>query len=281
MKISQAIAHASHELQRAGVKSSYLEARILLGHSINQSLEYLLAAEQQELSAELLTIFFNAIERRMRLEPIAYIIGYKEFYGYKFAVNNKVLIPRPDTEVLIDAALALTPNISESPFRILDLGTGSGCIVITLLLQIPLATATAIDICADAIKIATTNAEIYKVANRLKLIHGDWFNNIAPQKFDLIVSNPPYIADHETSIITPETILHEPKLALFAEDNGYFAYTAIAGVAKHFLAPGGKLLLEVGYSQAEQVIKMFTMAGYNLYQTYQDLAGHTRAICFN
>ncbi|WPY01408.1 Release factor glutamine methyltransferase [Candidatus Trichorickettsia mobilis] len=281
MKISQAIAYASQELQRAGVKSTYLEARILLGHSINQPLEYLLAAEHQELSTELLTIFFNAIKRRMRLEPIAYIVGYKEFYGYKFAVNNKVLIPRPDTEVLIDAALALTPEILTSLFRILDLGTGSGCIIITLLLQLPFAIATAIDISIDAIKIATNNAEIHNVAHRLKLIHGDWFHNIAPQKFDLIVSNPPYIADYETSIMTPETILHEPTLALFADNDGYSSYNAIAGVAKHFLAPNGKLLLEVGYSQAEQVIKIFNTAGYNVYQTYQDLAGHTRAICFN
>ncbi|WP_316353772.1 peptide chain release factor N(5)-glutamine methyltransferase [Candidatus Trichorickettsia mobilis] len=280
MKISQAIAYANQKLQQVGIKSFYLESRILLKHSINKPLEYLLAAADLELSNTELTIFLNAIERRLKLEPIAYIVGYKEFYGYKFAVDNKVLIPRADTEVLIDATLTLMD--SKTSCRILDLGTGSGCIIITLLLQIPLTTATAIDISIDAIKIATINAEIHNVLHRLKLIHGDWFNNIAPQKFDLIVSNPPYIADHETSIMTPETILHEPTLALFAENDGYSSYNTIAEVAKHFLAPGGKLLLEVGYSQAEQVIKIFTLAGgYNLYQTYQDLAGHTRVICFN
>jgi release factor glutamine methyltransferase len=280
MQIRQALTHAVVKFKEANIQSSYLDARILLGHVLNQPIEYLLVRDNENLTNTDQENFFALIKRRLALEPIAYIVGYKEFYGRTFKVNEKVLIPRPDTEVLIDAVLSFLPTYKDN-LRILDLGTGSGCIIISLLLEIAFASAIAIDISNDALSVARQNARIHQVDNRLKLIHSQWFENLNKQKFDIIVSNPPYISETDKDLISQETIDYEPAIALFAQRDGLNAYYSIATSAKNFLKQDGKLFIEIGFNQESIVSQIFTSHGYVVKQIYRDIAKHARVICIS
>ena len=275
MNIKKLLANATDKLMQYGVDSPNLEARILMQHAIGKSLEYLLVSYAEYLTEQEIIIFENFIDRRNSLEPIAYIIGSKEFYGYDFIVNNKVLVPRKDTEIIVNAVLEVATN---SNLKILELGTGSGCIAISLLLEIPTSYITATDICNDALNIAKQNAIKHQVSDRLKVINSDWFKNVESQEFDIIVSNPPYISCSDVIYMSEETIKYEPHLALFAENNGLESYYLIAQRAKFFLKPSGKLLLEIGFNQLESVTKIFHDYGYKINKIYKDLAGHDRVM---
>lgn len=276
--IQEWLIYATWQLQSASIESPNFEARILIQHATGKLFEYLLARFEEELPINDQLIFNELVNRRLSLEPIAYIIGLKEFYGYEFIVNNKVLIPRDDTEIIVEAILK--NNNPESCLKLLELGTGSGCIVISLLLEMPNLVATASDISKDAIIITNKNAIKHGVIKRLTLTNSDWFNNLEHKKFDIIVSNPPYIADHEIHLMSPETIKYEPAIALFAENSGLAAYYIIAKSAKNFLNKEGKLFLEVGFNQASAVKEIFSHYNYTCKQVYHDLAGHERVLLF-
>ncbi|MGL4226689.1 MAG: bifunctional peptide chain release factor N(5)-glutamine methyltransferase PrmC/tRNA (guanosine(46)-N7)-methyltransferase TrmB, partial [Rickettsia sp.] len=262
----------------------------------------------EQLNQSEIEAFEKLLERRLKHEPIAYITGVKEFYSREFIVNKHVLIPRSDTELLVEIVLGLLkpslratkrsvaisgilPEIASSTlmassrndklFSILELGTGSGCIAISLLCELPNAKAVATDISLDAIEVARNNALKRQVSNRIKIIHSDWFKNIKEEKFDFIVSNPPYISQTETANIAVETINYEPHLALFAEQEDLQAYYIIAQNAKRFLKPNCKLALEIGFKQEEAVTQIFLDHGYNIENVHKDLQGHSRVILFS
>ncbi|WP_341754738.1 peptide chain release factor N(5)-glutamine methyltransferase [Candidatus Tisiphia endosymbiont of Dioctria rufipes] len=304
MNIKESLIYATNKLQTVGIKSTNLESRILMQHVTGKSIEYLLARSEEGLTKPEQVIFKNLVNRRILLEPIAYIIGYKEFYGYQFIIDNKVLIPRQDTEVLVDAILkdVITDPISipshsscggnldpcirrddiKEELTILELGTGSGCIALSLLLEMLNANingnVTATDISNEAIAIARQNAIKHKVSDRFKIINSNWFENLEKQKFDIIVSNPPYISFDDTVYMSPETLKYEPHLALFAEDNGLASYYIIAKEAKGFLKQNGKLFLEIGFNQLAAVTEIFVSYGYTVKQVYKDLEGRDRGL---
>ena len=303
--ITQILSNAIDKLKKIGINSPQLEARILLRHVINKPIEYLLINLDELLNEAEIETFEKLLERRLKHEPIAYITGVKEFYSHEFIVNKHVLIPRSDTEVLVEIVLGLLkpslrtneisaaisgkiPEIASSAptvsscndqfLNILELGTGSGCIVISILCELPNAKAVALDISLEAIEVSRSNAIKHHVMDRIQIIHSDWFENLGKQKFDLIVSNPPYISHSEKSEMAIETINYEPSVALFAEEGGLQAYFIIAKDAKKFLKPNGKLVLEIGFNQTEKVSKIFLDYGYNIDNIYQDLQLHNRII---
>lgn len=276
MNIRESLTLAANKLQEVGIISANLEARILMQHATNRSIEYLLARFAETLPNEQQVIFEQLVNRRALLEPVAYIIGRKEFYGHEFIVDNNVLIARQDTEIVIEAILQEYKQ--DQQLKILELGTGSGCIAISLLLSMPSAEVIATDISDKAINIARQNIIKHQVTNRCKLINSDWFKDLAIQQFDIIVSNPPYIAENDTVNITSETLKYEPHLALFAGDNGLASYYIIAQNAWKFLKFQGKLFVEIGFDQAESVKEIFTSNNYKVTRIHKDLSGHNRVV---
>ncbi|HJD53986.1 MAG TPA: bifunctional peptide chain release factor N(5)-glutamine methyltransferase PrmC/tRNA (guanosine(46)-N7)-methyltransferase TrmB [Rickettsia endosymbiont of Proechinophthirus fluctus] len=298
--IKQILSDATNKLNKIGISSPQLEARILLQHVINKPIEYLLINLDEQLNEAKIEAFEKLLARRLKHEPIVYITGVKEFYSREFIVNKHVLIPRSDTEVLVDVVFQchsresgnpekkqpdpcfrgndISENCNDKFLNILELGTGSGCIAISLLCELPNANVIATDISLDAIDIIKSNAAKYEVTDRIQIIHSNWFENIETQKFDFIVSNPPYIAHSEKSEMAIETINYEPSIALFAEKDGLQAYFLIAENAKQFLKPNGKIILEIGFKQEEAVTQIFLDHGYNIESVYKDLQGHSRVI---
>ncbi|ADE30423.1 bifunctional peptide chain release factor N(5)-glutamine methyltransferase PrmC/tRNA (guanosine(46)-N7)-methyltransferase TrmB [Rickettsia prowazekii] len=292
--IKQILSNANDKLNKIGINLPGLEARILLQHVTNKPIEHLLIKLNEQLSEAEIEAFEKLLERRLAHEPIAYIIGVKEFYSREFIVNKHVLIPRIDTEVLVDVVIGLVVSrnnlhmfsklksldsvLTTQSYNILELGTGSGCIAISLLCELPNTNIIATDISVDAIKVAKSNSIKYNVTDRIQIIHSNWFEKLDKQKFDFIVSNPPYISHTEKLKMAIETINYEPSIALFAEEDGLEAYSIIAKNAKQFLKPNGKIILEIGFSQAAKVSKIFLNYGYNIDYIYRDLQSHNRVI---
>lgn len=275
MNLRSALLYITKQLSESGVEQSAMEARILLSHLLGKPREFLISHGEQELETRKLEELEVLIKRRKALEPIAYITGLKEFFGRDFIVDKNVLLPRPDSETLIEAVLK---NASESR-RVLELGVGSGCLIITLLLEILEATGIAIDIDKGALSIAKTNVQKHLLQDRIELIESDWFSGLSAQKFDLIISNPPYISSAER--VAQETLLYEPHKALFAGGDGLEAYIEIAVKAKDFLSLGGLIYLEIGYDQEVSVTELFIENGYRALGKYKDLAGYVRCLSFS
>lgn len=271
--IKTALRNTAISLASRGIEQFNLEARILVSYSLSVAEEYLFINPDQELSKKELETLEISIKRRMNFEPISYITGKKEFYSRNFYVNKDVLIPRADSEVLIDAVCSTQ---KPSP-KILELGTGSGCLIITLMLQLPLATAYAIDIKKEALEVAKKNAQLHNV--NVGFLVSDWFSSIAHQDFDIIISNPPYI-DKSSNKVSKETYLYEPSTALFALDEGLKCYKTIASNISKYLSEDGELYLEIGYDQEENVTKIYEMSGFSLVGRYLDISGITRCLKF-
>lgn len=280
MKIKEAFNLAFSALQNRNINSSKLEARLLICLALKCSYEELFIRYYDTLTFCEERRFINLIKRRCKLEPIAYLLKEKEFYSYKFYVNKHVLIPRPETEILVSTAL----NLIESKLTdLLDLGTGSGCIAISLLLEKNNTQALATDISNKALKVAKKNASLHKVDHRLSLINSYWFHKIEKKKFDIIITNPPYIPIKEKHLVSLETVLYEPYSSLFSKKNGLDAFFLIAKSAKNFLKPEGKILIEFGFNQANIIQWIFKSFGYKINKIYKDFSGHPRVaeISFN
>jgi len=220
--------------------------------------------------------------RRVRREPMAYLLGEREFWGLPFKVSPAVLVPRPDSETLIEAALVLMPD-RQRPRRILDLGLGSGCLLLTLLREYPASRGAGLELSAEALAVARANAEALGVAGRADLVLGDWrqprWQDRLDGPFDLIVSNPPYIEAGAIEQLMPEVARFEPQLALDGGPDGLAAYRAIATVAAELLASEGFLLVEIGEGQAPDISRIFASAGLKARAPWKDLAGIDRVIC--
>lgn len=269
------LAAAAARLARAGSETPALDARLLLQAAAGLSWEEIILGPDRIVPQHGLRRFEEFLLRRARLEPVSRILGVREFHGRTFRITPDVLDPRPDTEVLTGAALALMPQGA----RLLDLGTGSGCIAVTLLAERPDATGTAVDVSPAALAVAAENALAHGVAERLQLRQGSWFGP-AEGRFDVIVSNPPYIPLGEIAGLAPAVRDFDPVLALAGGPGGLDCYRAIAAGAAAHLAPGGHVLVEIGAGQAEDVTAIFSDQGFRLASRHDDLGGHVRCLAF-
>ena len=257
----------------AGARQSIpvAEARLLLGAVLGRNHAWIEAHRDDPLEAAAAERFSALVARRAAGEPVAYLLGRREFYGRDFAVSPAVLIPRPETELLVEVALAAVAGRANP--RILDLGTGSGCIAITLALELPGAEVTAVDISAAALAVARSNAE--RLGAGLRCLQSEWFAALGGERFDLIVSNPPYIAAGDRHLAEGD-LRFEPPIALACGRDGLDAIRHILASAADHLEPGGTLHLEHGYDQADAVAELFLDADFTDIAQSRDLAGIVR-----
>lgn len=258
----------SHGLDK---KVARMEARVLAAFVWEVAPSWLIAHDTDGLNPEQISRFRTVLARRLQGEPIAYITGYREFYGREFHVTPDVLIPRPETELLVDLALARMPI--DQPLHFLDLGTGSGCIAIILALERPYAHITAADSSRAALAIADLNKQKWKAP--VTLLESNWFSALGGRQFDLIVGNPPYIADADFHLNSGD-VRYEPASALRSGKDGMDALRNIIETARSFLKVGGCLLLEHGCDQRLPVQNAFRLAGFCDVSTSQDIAGKNR-----
>ena len=265
------------ELARAAKSSAALDARLLMQHAAGLSHEELTAEPTRTVDPIEAATYRQYIARRVQGEPVSRIIGEREFYGRSFAITTATLDPRPDTETLVKAALAYIP-MGES-WRLLDLGTGSGAIIVTLLVERPLSKGVGVDVSAGAIGVAKRNARRHGVEDRCAFSVARWFEGLEGV-FDMIVSNPPYIESDTIPTLPTEVKDFDPHVALDGGLDGLFAYRHIARFGKPFLKPDGHLLVEIGAWQVQAVKTVFEAGGWRLAEAYKDLAGHTRCLDF-
>jgi len=248
------------------------EARWLMGHLLGRSTAWLEAHRDDVLPDANAERFGLLVAQRAAGAPIAYLIGVREFYGRDFAVSPAVLIPRPETELLVDLGKAAVVALAAP--RILDLGTGSGCVAITLALELPHAEVSALDVSAAALDVARGNAA--RLSASVRMMPGDWFAALGmDERFDLIVANPPYVADHDPHLEQGD-LRFEPMLALHCGADGLTAIRRIVADAPKHLRPGGRLYFEHGYDQAEAVAGLLRASGYEHIEQHRDLAGIAR-----
>lgn len=252
--------------------SALLDAEILLCLALNKPRSYLRAWPDKQLQPEQLAAFKTLLKQRQKGIPIAYITGNREFWSRDFQVTPDVLIPRPDTELLIELSLQLIP--ADKPFKIIDLGTGSGIIAITLAAERPNTQVSATDFSLPALRIAQLNAEQHHLSN-IHFYQSDWFANVPATQFNLIISNPPYIAEDDTHLQQGD-VRFEPQTALTAAEQGLSDIKIIVATARNYLETSGHLLIEHGYDQQQQVQALFKDLHYDNVQTYKDLSGQPR-----
>lgn len=251
----------------AHITSPRLEADIILKNAAPQYPE--ISEDEKKIAREMLN-------RRLNHEPLDKIIGIKEFYKYRFKVSSDVLSPRPDTELLVEKALRLIPT--DKPCRILDLGTGSGCILISLLKEFPNATGVGVDKSSAALEIAAENAKNLEITNCVEFINQSWNDIKWENKFDIIVSNPPYIPSEEIKALDDEVKNYDPLLALDGGKSGFDCYNEIAKIAPSIMQDNAYILLEVGYNQAELVADIFQKQNLKLVEIAKDLANINRCV---
>ena len=272
---------AAVALTAAGIDNVRFEARLLLAHAAGVTIEWLVAHGGDTAPPAVAEALRELTARRVRREPMAYVTGEREFWGLPFRVSPAVLVPRPDSETLIEAALALMPGRTE-PWRILDLGVGSGCLLLTLLREFPNARGVGMDASAAALAVAEANAEALGVASRLRLVEGDWRQPGWVERlggpFDLLVSNPPYIETAAIAGLMPDVARFEPHLALDGGQDGFAAYRAIAAEASRLVVPGGQVLIEAGEGQAAEISALLSTAGFVPGHPWKDLGGIDRII---
>jgi release factor glutamine methyltransferase len=266
-----AMATATAKLRAAGVPDPARDARILLAHAASVDAARITLIAPEEIAPEISERYEHLVSLRAVRVPVSHLVGERAFYGRAFKVSREVLDPRPETESLIEAALA-------EPFeRVLDLGTGSGCILVTLLAERETATGLGVDLSEGACLQASANAVLHGVAARAQIVQSDWFDAVEG-RFDLIVSNPPYLAQAEMVDIAPELALHEPAMALTDGADGLSVYRLIAISAQGYLSARGRVLVEIGYAQGVDVRMIFEAAGWADVVVLPDLDGRPRVI---
>ena len=276
MNLRKIIEKNSKSLKLLNFRSPYLDTELLLSKAMSISREELLINLDKKLTDKKQINEFNKLfKKRKKRMPIAYILGQKEFWKYRFYVNNSVLVPRPETETIVDNALKLIePNQSK---RILDIGTGSGCIIISIIKERPKCNGTAIDISSEALKVASTNAKIHHLSNKIKFINinVDKFNS---NKYDLIVSNPPYIKKLDLFRLEDDVRLYEPKMALDGGFDGFAEINKVIMSSSMLLKPNGSLIIEIDERQKKYVTKNLIKNGFFIYKICDDLSGKISTI---
>jgi release factor glutamine methyltransferase len=245
------------------------DAQALLLHTLGRDKAWLMAHAEDDISADEAGRYRELIERRYLGEPMQYILGEAEFYGLRFRVTPDVLIPRPETEHLVERVLELAEQF-QTP-RIVDVGTGSGCIAVALAAHLKGGDLTAIDISASALDLARQNAELNGALQRIRFLEDDLLAPVAGQRFEIVVSNPPYVSEVDRASLSVEVRDHEPALALFAGKDGLDIYRRLIPAAFAALAPGGFVALEIGYGQMEGVSKLLSVTGFREIEFIPDL----------
>jgi len=269
---------AAGHLKASGVPGPRLDAEVLLGHVLGLERIQLYVQHDRPLTRQELDAYRSAIARRARREPVAYITGEREFYGRAFAVDRRVLVPRPETEHLVEAALeglrSAFPRAER--FNVADVGTGSGAIAVTLACEDERVWAIATDISEGALEVAKINAERHGVRSRVALRRGDLFSPLAGERFHAVVSNPPYIPEAVYPTLAPEVRVFEPRTALVGGRDGLDVIRALIEGASHHLVPGGFLAMEIGHDQGEAVRRIARARGLENVRILPDLAGRDR-----
>ncbi|WP_037227242.1 peptide chain release factor N(5)-glutamine methyltransferase [Roseobacter sp. GAI101] len=268
---AQAMASAAARLRAAGVPDPARDARILLAHAASVDASRVTLIAPEEIAPEIAERFETLIALRAVRVPVSHLVGQRAFYGRDFKISRDVLDPRPETETLIELAL------SEAFDTVMDLGTGSGCILVTLLAERPEARGLGLDLSEAACLQASANAVLHGVAARADIRQSDWFA-AAEGRFDLIVANPPYLAKSEMAGVAPELRLHEPEMALTDGLDGLSAYRVIASQAQGYLTATGRVLAEIGWQQGPDVAQIFRDAGWGRVRILPDLDGRDRVL---
>ena len=262
-------------LKSSNIKSFNLDSEILLASSLKLDRPRLLLNLNKEINKDEREIFFNFIDRRKKSEPIAYILGFKEFWKNNFKINKSVLIPRPDTEIVVEEVLKeIKSNESK---QILDIGTGSGCIILSVLNERKKSYGYGIDISKKAINLAKNNAKIQHIYNRIKFLHSD-IDNFYFGKYDLIVSNPPYIKLSDIGVLDRDIKFFEPNLALNGGLDGHSKIRKVINKSSVLIKKDGKLILEIGFNQAIKTTKILKANGFYVNRIVKDLSRINRCI---
>lgn len=265
--VTQALAEITSQLKQAGIEDPRREARLLLAFALGTNAAGLLARDEVDPSA-----YTTPLERRVAREPLAYITGHKEFWGLNFLTSPATLIPRPDTETLVEAVL----DAGHKPQNILDLGTGTGCLLLSCLHEFPAAYGVGVDLNFEAVQLAQRNASNLGLESRCAFLAGNWTDAISA-KFDLILSNPPYIERADIPSLMPEVSAYEPATALDGGVSGLVAYQYIISALPRILAKSGMAVLEIGAGQARSVGEIAQQSGFHV-SFRKDLSGIERAI---
>lgn len=275
--IAEILKEAASQLDRAGVPEARREAGSLLSFVLSKDRTFLISHAEDGVDENSLVRLREFVERRAGGEPLQYITGVQDFYGREFRVTPDVLIPRPETELLVEAALQRVGDTSAA-LVICDVGTGSGCIAVTLLCELVNARAVLIDKSAAALEIAKLNAQNISVADRARFVVSDCFNSLDSQEFDLIVSNPPYVAESALAGLQREVRDHEPLVALSPGGDGLSVIRRLIDEGPAFIKPNGHMLMEIGFDQGEVVDSLINGSAWSLLEIRPDLQGIPRIL---
>jgi len=271
MKVQELLTASQAKLRECGISDPIRDARLLLAACLELRTQNLNLLNDSYISEVKISKFWRMVKERCKRKPVSKILGYRSFWGRDFEINENVLDPRGDTETLIELIL-------DCKFEnMLELGTGSGAIAITVLAERPEVTCVATDISEYALKTASTNSKRHGVESRLKLLHSNWFEKISGS-FDVIVSNPPYISSKEYAQLSAEVVKYDPKISLTLGGDGLEAYREILSQALEKLSKNGHIFLEIGYTQANAVGHLFREAGFQQIKVHKDLGSRDRVI---
>ncbi|PCJ86618.1 MAG: protein-(glutamine-N5) methyltransferase, release factor-specific [Thiotrichaceae bacterium] len=271
MNIQQALEQADYDLSDAS-PSATLDAQVLLTHVLHCNTAHLLAWPEKQLNKEQTTNFLRLVKQRQSGKPVAHLTGLREFWSLDFFVNDSTLIPRPDTETLIE--FVLNKFNSDQPYKLIDMGTGTGAIAISIAKEKPDWSITASDVSFDALDLAKKNSKHHHTDN-ISFTQSNWFENINANDFDIIISNPPYIAENDPHLQQGD-VRFEPQSALTSGVVGMDDIIHLCQHAKNYLTSGGYLIVEHGYNQNQLVLDCFTNNGFTLIEQSRDLSGHIR-----
>jgi len=275
MNYQEILEIGSKNLKINKIKNPNLESELLLSKVLNKTREQILVNFKNFINKKQINKFNEYLYRRKKKEPIAYILGFKHFWKYRFLVDNSVLIPRPDTEIIIEESLKYIKTNKLK--KILDIGTGSGCIVISILKERPKCRATALDISKKAIKVAKSNAKLHHLENKIEFINID-IDKYVSNKYDLIISNPPYIKNISLNRLDDDIKFHEPKLALSGGFDGFNEIKKVIKKSKKLLKNNGKLMIEIGHEQKNQSVILLKKNGFYINKVSRDMSGKDRCI---
>ena len=275
MNIDTAIKNASLDLKKKNIKSALLDSEILMSKVLKQDRSKIILNLNRQLNNKDYKLFRELIISRLKNKPIAYLIGKKSFWKYEFEINDKVLIPRPDTELIIEQVLKIYKNKHNINF--LEIGVGSGCIILTILKEKKFFSGKGVDLSKDSIKICEKNANKLNVSDRLKLFKSD-IDNFNLGKYDLIVSNPPYIKKFDLKNLDKDVLNYEPKLALDGGLDGLSEIRKVIKTSSELIKLNGKLILEIAHDQKKMVKKMLNDYGFYINKVAKDLANNNRCI---
>jgi release factor glutamine methyltransferase len=276
VELGETMRRVRRRLEEAGIESAEMDARLIVEHVTGTTRLDLIARPDQLVAVAHVEAIEAAVKRRAAREPVHRIFGTREFYGLPMHLSSETLEPRPDTEILVDAVLAVA---GDGPMRILDLGTGTGAILIALLRELPQASGVAVDISDEVLETATANADLNGVGHRFKALKSDWLAGVVGE-FDVIVSNPPYIATRDIADLDMDVRGFDPQRALDGGADGLDCYRIIAAGSAAHLAGKGWIGVEIGHDQKKAVTAIFEEAGFDLHEARKDLGGNDRVLVF-